>query len=250
VRLAGERELVRVLMPRVVGREIEGLPAEDDAALLLGRCGAGTSHTESRKKEMIIRLSVIASVIVAVAVVASAVAAAQKGPVTGESTLAAVGIVDQATLKGRLDSMIRMQAEAARSLDSSRFADFFVDEPSVPLTTKQQDVVAQVAPATAPKGFLTYMQVYWDWWRSGNEYYKKVKAAVEAGRDPDPQDQLRAVPPRTDPIKLPRLVVTTFNVSADRVHLVASGDGATYRVTFVLSGGSWKIAGITEEFKW
>jgi len=157
---------------------------------------------------------------------------------------------DEAQLVSILQRSLEVRATTARTFNMTSFETVFVDEPTVPLTPSQTETVRRMSPGTEPKGFLTFMRVYYEDWARGAEHARRVEAAQLASQRPDPIDVAKAVPPRNDPVRIPAIkVLSAVMRGPDNAYLEAAVDGFLMKVTFVRRDGRWMIAGETREMR-
>jgi hypothetical protein len=135
------------------------------------------------------------------------------------------------------------RAQAARDFDTSRFDQFFVDDPTVPLTPAQRDTLTRIAPGVPQSGYLTFQREFYRYWEVGNEAAKRVAAAQAAGASPDIADRMAARPARNDPIVMSTLRLQRTDVTATRAYLEVESEPQLYRVTLVKVNGRWLVAG-------
>jgi hypothetical protein len=194
--------------------------------------GNGTSSTEVNG------MSRVRSIVVAVVVGSLSLGASSCG------TRAAQQEQQDSELLTALQQSLQVTGAAARSFDTSQLANFFVDDPSVPLTDTQKASLARMSPGTPPAGYLTYVAAYYAHWKAGAERYSRVESALRASQRPDPADLAVAIPPRVDDLRIPALrLVTTRTVAPDKMYFEAEGEGILYKVTVVRRANRWLIAG-------
>jgi hypothetical protein len=182
--------------------------------------------------------SVAVALLVAAVTFACADTSAPKprgGPPTGSD--------DERAALAALEQSMLPRAQAARDFDTSRFDQFFVDDPSVPLTQRQRDTLTRIAPGVPQAGYLTFLREFYRHWAAGNEAAKRVIAAQRAGATPDVADGLAAMPARTDPIVIYPLRLLRSDVSAARAYLEAESDPQLFRATLLKVNGRWLVAG-------
>jgi hypothetical protein len=183
----------------------------------------------------VVRRVLLAVLAAALTACAGGLPLARGGPPTGSD--------DERAALGALEASLRPRAEAARDFDTSRFDQFFVDDPSVPLTQMQKDTLKRIAPTVQPAGYLTFQREFYRNWAAGNEAAKRVFAAQQAGATPDLADRLAAVAARTDPIVMYPLRLMQSNVTATRAYLEADSDPQLFRATLLKVNGRWLVAG-------
>jgi hypothetical protein len=142
-----------------------------------------------------------------------------------------------------LRDAIRARAVAARTFDVSGIVANVVDDPGVPLTAQQRATLGRVNPAVEAKGQLTAELAFFARWEQGDEAFRRVQQARQAGRAPDPADLSAAMPRRSDPIYELPLTVRIVRIAGDRAYIEAETDAVFYRVTLVHRGTRWFIAG-------
>jgi hypothetical protein len=153
---------------------------------------------------------------------------------------------EAAVIQDAFEASVRIQGEAARTLQTSAFGSVFVDDSAVPLSAVQKDFMQEWAPGRASgAGYLTYMTAYFQRWQDGFSSLQRVLAAQKAGQIPDPHDAALVMAPRYDPWKKPSFEYRSIQVAADgaTASLQAVGDGQIYRVTLVHRAGLWYVAG-------
>ena len=149
---------------------------------------------------------------------------------------------EQAALKTFADGYLA-RAQAARDFDTSKFAQIYVDDASVPLTPLQLATLERIAPDVPKSGLLTYHTEFYRWWKAGSEAALRVQAAQDAKRAPNLNDVLAAVPAREDPIAIPHLTLKRADITSNRAVIEVDSDPAFFRITLVKQGGRWFVAG-------
>jgi hypothetical protein len=77
----------------------------------------------------------------------------------------------------------------------------------------------------------------------GAEAFRRAQAARDAGRLPDPQDVLAAIPPRFDPIRNLPMTVHQVTVAGDHAYMEGETEAQYFRVTLIRHGITWTVVG-------
>jgi hypothetical protein len=184
---------------------------------------------------------IFAATIAALVLVAAGAFAMWMSPGVKGADVAAIAD-EQGALKAFADGYLA-RAQAARDFDTSKLAQIYIDDASVPLTPLQLATLERIAPNVPKSGLLTYHTEFYKWWKAGNEAALRVKAAQDAKTAPNPEDVLAAVPAREDPIAIPHLALKKVDITSNRAVIEVDSDPAFFRVTLIKQGGRWFVAG-------
>lgn len=150
---------------------------------------------------------------------------------------------DAQAIQAAVERGYRLQAEAARSFDTSGFAAAFADDARVPLTDLQQRALARFAPGTNAAGYLSYERAYFAWWQAGDRSFQTVQAARAKGVTPSTDDLNNAVSRRADPYSMPVFTLHSIRIDGDLAYYEADTPASLIRMTLVNTNGTWRVAG-------
>lgn len=142
-----------------------------------------------------------------------------------------------------LRAAIHARAVAARTFDVSGIVTNVVDDPTVPLSPKQREILARIDPTAAPTGQLSAELAFYAFWERGDAAFARVQQARQRGVAADPADLAAAMPRRSDPLYELPLTVHKVSIAGDRAYMEAETEAVYYRVTLVHRGSRWFIAG-------
>jgi hypothetical protein len=156
---------------------------------------------------------------------------------------------DIESMKAVIQRSYELRAIAARTFDMSEFSTVFVDDPSVPLTSEQAQLVQKTFPNSSKSGMLSYMTAFYANWRLGADRLEQLQAKAKSeGRELTAQDLQKVQGPvgpprRTDPVYADHLRFDDFRLVANRAEVTLDDGAATQVVRLLKTGEGWRIAG-------
>lgn len=187
-----------------------------------------------------------------------------------EAVRASSGVPDTAEAKkiqATIFKAYEIEANAARSFDTSQFASVFTNDSVAVLEPSTIEFIQEVAKDVAKTdgklthllsrpadklGYLDYKLAYYTWWRAGAEKGEALQAVAEKENRELTQEERqslidasgRVAPPRAQGMtSVPELKFESIEIKGDVALAVCDDGPRTIEMTLVKKAGQWYLAG-------